>query len=852
MTSVTLRGLFARKARALLTGLAVLLGVAMISGTYVFTDTINSTFDQVFEDANKGVDVVVSGRSEFDTENGAVTQEIPESLVDRVKKVPGVLVASGSVEDFASIFKLKPDGRIGAQVETGGAPPLLFSRPPERFDPLTYVEGEPPATPTEVSINKGTADKENLKIGDKVALVGRSGRQNFTISGLAKFGDVSSIGGATVSVVTLPEAQLLSDQRGKVDSIEVAAEPGVTPTELVTRIERVMPNTVEVKTGQQDAQDNTDSIKNSLSFLNTLLLVFAGIAVFVGAFIIFNTFSITVAQRTKEFALLRTMGASRGQVLRSVLLEALIVGLIASILGILVGIITAQGINALFKAFGADLPQEGLVLKPRTVIVALLVGTIVTMISSLAPARRATRVPPLAALREEAAAPQPPTLRRKVLSWVLLLAGVALILLTLFGGASLPLLGLGAILLFVAIALLSPRLVPPIASAVGYPMERFRGVAGRLARENALRNPSRTAVTAAALMIGLALVTFVSILAAGVKSSIDDTISNDMKAQFVVINKDGFSPISPQTGEAMKRVPGVETVSPLTTSQAEVDGVSGKPFGSGIDPATFDKVWNLNIEKGPPNVLSALPRRGIVLEKNWADSNNFGLGDVLKVTTPVGEKPDLRVYATFEDKGGLVGDFIVQNEVIRRNFGVRDDFLEFVGVRPGADPKVVQARAERVLSQRFPIAEALNRQEFADNITGNVDQFLFLIYALLSLSVIVSLFGIVNTLVLSIHERTREIGMMRAIGTPRSLVRRIVRYESVITALIGATLGLVVGFILGVVTTVALKDEGFILSIPVVTLIVFAILAVLAGVLAAILPARRASRLNVLEALAYE
>ena len=847
MAALTLRGLFARKARAILTGLAVLLGVAMISGTYVFTDTINSTFDQVFETANEGVDVVVSGRSEFDTDQGPVAQEIPESLVDRIEEVPGVQLAAGNVEDFASIFK-----ENGDQVETRGAPPLLFSRPPERFDPLEYVEGEPPAGPGEAAINKGTADKENLEIGDRISLVGRAGREDFTISGLATFGDVESLGGATVSVVTLPVAQALADQRGKVDLIQVAAQPDVTAPELVTRLDRALPDTVEVKTGRQDADDEAESIQDSLGFLNTLLLVFAGIAVFVGAFIIFNTFSITVAQRTKEFALLRTMGASRGQVLRSVMLEALIVGLVASVLGLLLGIATAQGINALFKSFGADLPQEGLELKGRTIVVALLVGTIVTMLSSLAPARRATRVPPLAAMRDEAAQAHPPTLRRKVLSWAMLLAGAVLIGLTLFGGASLFLLGLGAIMLFIAIALLSPRLVPPIAGAVGYPMERLRGVAGRLARENALRNPGRTAVTAAALMIGLALVTFVAILADGVKASIDDTVSADMRADFVVQNKDGFTPISPETGDALKQVPGVETVSPLNTSQAKVDGVGGKPFGSGIDPATFARVWDLHIEKGPPNVLSALPRNGIALEKNWADDNGFDLGDALRMTTPVGDQLDFRVYATYEDKGALVGDFVVRNEVVRRRFGVRDDLFEFVAVRPGADPQAVQARAERVLEQRFPIAEALNRDEFQDKITGQVDQFLFLIYALLSLSVIVSLFGIVNTLVLSIHERTREIGMMRAIGTPRSLVRRMIRYESVITALIGAALGLTVGFVLGVVTTVALEDEGFILSIPIVTLIVFAFLAILAGVLAAIPPARRASRLNVLDALAYE
>jgi putative ABC transport system permease protein len=851
MAALTLRGLFARKMRALLTGLAVLLGVAMISGTYVFTDTINSSFDKIFENANEGVDVVVSGRSDFDTEGGTVAKEIPDSLIDRVKNVPGVLVASGSVEDYATIFKTNGD-----QVNTGGAPPLLFSRPPERFDPLDYVEGEPPASPTEVAINKGTADDEGLKIGDKVFLAGRAGREEYTISGLAKFGDVSSLGGATVAVVTLPEAQLLADQRGKVDSIQVGAEPDVLPAELVTRLERALPDTVEVKTGEQAANDSSDSVKSSLGFLNTLLLVFAGIALFVGAFIIFNTFSITVAQRTREFALLRTMGASRRQVLRFVMLEALVIGLTASAIGLVVGLGAAKGINALFELFGASLPQEGTVFKTRTVIVGLLVGTLVTMASSLSPARRATRVPPLAAMRDEAAQAHPPTRRRKILSWVLLFGGAGAVLFGLFGGGpseqALSLLGLGAIAVFIAVALLSPRLVPPIAAAVGAPLERMRGVAGRLARENALRNPSRTAVTAAALMIGLALVTFVAILADGVKASIDDTISEDMKAQIVVLNKDGFSPISSNTGDALKKVPGVETVSPLNTSQAKVDGISGKPFGSGIDPATFEKVWEPTIEKGPPNVMSTLGPRDVVLEKNWAESNSVDPGDTIRATTPVGDKLDLRVRGTYEDKGGLIGDFAVTEQTVRRDFGVRDDFLEFVAVQPGTDPKAVQSRIDRMLEAQFPVAEAQSRKEFQDSIKDQVNQFLLLIYALLSLSVIVSLFGIVNTLVLSIHERTREIGMMRAIGTPRSLVRRIVRYESVITALIGAALGLAVGFFLGVVTTLALEDEGFILSIPYFSLIAFAVLAVLAGVLAAIPPARRASRLDVLEALAYE
>ena len=468
-------------------------------------------------------------------------------------------------------------------------------------------------------------------------------------------------------------------------------------------------------------------------------------------------------------------------------------------------------------------------------------------------------MPPLAAMRDEAATPQPPTRRRTIVSWALLIVGRVAILLGLFGGRRRPVRrsacwASARSSLFIAVALLSPRLVPPIAAAVGYPLERLRGVAGRLARENALRNPSRTAVTAAALMIGLALVTFVSILAAGVKASIDDTVSKDMKAQIVVLNKDGFSPISPETGDALKRVPGVRD----RLAAEHVPGQGRRRQRQAVRErdrpgARSTRSGTCTSTRGRPTCCRRSADRDIALEKDWAEDNNFDLGD-----TSEGDHAGRR-------KAGPEG--------ARRRTRTRGDWsatswsrttssgaTSACGTTSSSSSPYSRVptrrrsrhRIDRVLEQRFPIAEAQNRQEFKDSITGQVDQFLFLIYALLSLSVIVSLFGIVNTLVLSIHERTREIGMMRAIGTPRSLVRRIVRYESVITALIGAALGLTVGFFLGVVTTVALEDEGFILSIPFVSLIVFAVLAVLAGVLAAIPPARRASRLNVLEALAYE
>ena len=848
MTSVTLRGLMARKARALLTGLAVLLGVAMITGTYIFTDTINSSFEKIFENANQGIDVVVSGRSEFDTDQGPVSQEVPESLVARVRATPGVALASGSVEDFASIFKSN-----GEQIKTRGAPPLLFSRPPERFNPLEYVEGYPPAGATQVAINEGTADKENLDVGDRVSLVGRTGRRQYTISGLAKFGDVGSIGGATISVVTLPQAQLLAGQPNTVDSIEVAAAPRISPAALAARLDRILPDSVEAKTGEQDAADASDSVKNSLGFLNTLLLVFAGIAIFVGAFIIFNTFSITVAQRTREFALLRTMGASRGQVLRSVMVEALIVGALASLLGLLVGVGAAKGLNEMFKAFGAALPQEGLTFEARTAVVGLLVGTVVTVASSLAPARRATRVPPLAAMREEAAQSQGPSRRRRILSWVLLFAGAAGILFALFGGApasqALSVLGLGAIALFIAVALLSPRVVPPIAAITGYPLERLRGVAGRIARENSIRNPSRTAVTAAALMIGLALVTFISVLANGMKGSNRDAIEKQVEAQYLVTATDGFTPLPTTIGDAVTQSPVVTTASSVREGLAKMAGSAGD--FTGIDPRTISDVYRFEWVDGSDQTIRDLSGDGAIVEKQFAEDKDLHVGDTFSLLTSDGSKAQLTVEGIYKAPPffPLLGKASIEKSRFDKLFDRPENSYTFLNTTTTSTS--VQDSLEAAVSD-FPDAKVQSREDWITAQDEEFDNFLILLYVLLALSVIVSVFGMVNTLVLSVFERTRELGMLRAVGMTRHQVSRMVRQESVITALIGAALGLPLGVFLAALVTEALSQFDVQLKPPWHNLIAFAVIAMIVGVIAAVLPARRASRLNVLRALQYE
>jgi putative ABC transport system permease protein len=558
----------------------------------------------------------------------------------------------------------------------------------------------------------------------------------------------------------------------------------------------------------------------------------------------------------REFALLRTLGASRRQIWRAVITEGLTLGFVGGIIGFALGIGTAALLRALFKAVGADLPSKGVVVESRTVIVTILVGTIVSLAASLSPAFRAMRVPPVEALREGVVPTSRSAGRRlAIFACVLLAAGIALMCVGLFGSlksdsAAISFMGGGAALTFLAVALLSPRLVRPLASFIGRPIERLTGITGQLARENSVRQPGRTAVTAAALMIGVALVTFASIFAAGAKATINGAIDANLKSAFVVQNTDGFSPFSPQVLRTVDRIDGVSSVSGVRFSLAKVKGVSGNQSVSSIDPQTFQGLYKLDMKQGGDAAVRGLGASQVLVKKGYADSHDVKVGDTLQVTTPNGKRLALRASGIVEDKGGLLGNLTVTNAVAQTQFGEPKDAFGLVGLDRGANETAVKKQISDVLEQRYPEAEVLTNQEFKDDIAGQVNQLLGLIYALLALAIIVSLFGIVNTLVLSISERTRELGMLRAIGTSRKQVKRVVRWEAVITALIGAVLGVVMGVILAVLFTRPLDD--FTLSIPVPTLIVVLIVAGVAGVGAAILPARRASKLNVLEALAYE
>jgi putative ABC transport system permease protein len=850
MTRYVFRGLGARKLRTALTALAVVLGVAMIAGTYVLTDTIDKAFADVFQTASQGVDVSVTGAKPAGFGSDQASPPIAESLVAKVEAVDGVRVAEPGVFQQVSI-----QDKHGDRIGTGGAPNFLasVSRPP--FNAFRFVQGAEPANADQVALDQKTADDKGFKVGDKVTVVGLPGAKTYAVSGVARFGSASSLAGAAVAIATLPEAQRMAGYTGKVDSISVAGDQGVGPTELKSRVAEALHGApVTVRTGQEEADRQASDLQSQLSFLQTGLLVFAGIAVFVGAFVIYNTFSITVAQRTRELALLRTLGATRRQVLASIVTEAVVVGLTAAILGLLAGLLLAQGLQALFKAVGADLPNTGSVLKARTVIVALVVGTAVTVIASLAPALRSTRIAPVVALREGLVEQRRGGTRRTIVAGVLLVLGLAGLIGGLAGG-ELALMGLGAVVIFLSVAMLSPLLVRPLAALVGRPLQRVTGITGRLARENTLRNPGRTAVTAAALMIGVALVAFVAIFAAGLRGSIDKSVDGTFPAgNLIVVNQDGFTPISEQATPAIRDVPGVATTAAVRFGSAKVQGRSGTTPVIGIDTGAAARLYRATWKEGSQTTFRDLGSDGVVVDANSAIGKGRKVGDRLNLTTPTGKHVTyvIRGLLDASDFSLLGGGIIAPNDRLSRDFNVRGDAFVFVDFARGANGAQTRAAIDRTLATRFPNAESKTRNEFKDDQNAQLDPLLILIYVLLALSVLVSVFGIVNTLALSTYERTRELGMMRAIGTSRRQVRSIVRQEAVITSLIGAVLGVVLGVVFALIISRPLADEGFTLTFPIGTLVILLVLAALFGVLAAIGPARRAARLDVLQALAYE
>jgi putative ABC transport system permease protein len=840
MIAVALKGLAGRKVRALLTALAVVIGISMVSGTYILTDTMKQSFDGLFTATYDKTDAVISGK-EIVKDSTDGNAKVPASLLGRVEALPEVGEAAGSVtpNEANAADIIGPGGKKVARESVGAS----YDAAHGQFSPLKLKSGAWPKGPGQVAVDAGTVAKQHYKLGDtiKVSTLGTKG--SYELTAIVKYGDVDSLGFASIAAWDLETAQKLLHREGSYDQIAISAAKGTSTKELVRAVRPLVPGALQVKDSAKQAKDAAAEVSSSMSILKYFLLGFGAIALLVGAFVIFNTLSITVAQRTREFATLRTLGASRKQVMRSVVAEGLVIGLLASAIGLTVGIGLAKGLVALFSAMGVELPDAAMVVAPRTIILSIVVGTVTTLVASILPAKRATRVPPIAAVREGSTLPPSRyAAHTPKAGLVLAAASLAAVLAGLFaGGISgvgiAVLLGGGVLGLFLGMALLAPRLVAPLARVVGWPARR-RGVAGELAGANAVRNPGRTASTAAALMIGLTLVTLVAVLASSLGTASTAALKKEVKADHVIDGKDG-TPFRAAEGDRLEQVSGVKTASHVRSDTAIVDGK--ERLVSGIDPATIAHFLKFRWVKGSEHALGQLGADGAIVKKAYAKDHHLTVGKTVKITMPSGAKRTLVVRGIHNPRTELLAEVSMTQKTFDQASRQPKNSLTFLD---GGSAKALEAQVDGYGDATYHTSSG-----YAADQSKKMATMLSMLYVLLGFSVIVSLFGMVNTLVLSVFERTREIGMLRTIGMTRRQARQMIRHESVITALIGAALGLGVGTALA---WIVMAKWHLPLALPVNTLFGFTVVAVLAGVGAAVMPARRASRLNVLEALQYE
>jgi putative ABC transport system permease protein len=832
-----------------LTAFAVVLGVAMVSGTFILTDTINKAFDTIFQDSYSQTSAVISGKEVVkDAASGIAT--VPAPLLTRVRANDNVAAATGAIFNLNGSDQTKLIDKHGDSLGSSNNGQFGFGFDPsaERFNPMSLTAGRWASAPGQVVIDKGTAEDNGYGVGDKIGVAADGPARQYTITGLARYGKENSIGGATFAVFNVATAQALLGKRGQFDTIFVAARDGVSSEQLVRELRPDVPAAAQIKTGQQQANADSKDVQSNNKFIQYFLLGFGFIALGVGAFVIFNTLSITLAQRIRELATLRTLGASRRQIKRSVLIEGLVMGVFASVVGLVLGLALAKGLNGLFQLFGIDLPQASMVLQTRTVIIAMGLGVAVTLIASISPARRATRIAPVAALREGATLPPRLGSRKPSIPLTILAVGVTLSLAGAVGvgsiGQSMILVGVGGLALFLGVIMIAGRLVRPLARFVGGPARRFGGPAGRLASGNATRNTTRTATTAAALMIGLALVTLCATVFSGFGAATRSADEDAVSADYVITSKSGFDTIPASVGSAVARAPGVQSVSAVRQDQAKAFG--DEIVVNGVAPRFTDTV-ELNFQQGTNAVVPRLGASGAIVQKEFADDHGLRIGSALTLTTSAGKPVAVHIAGIYDPKAQLTGQVVLSQAAFDARFPRPSDLFVFVRTANGTNAQTAAAIDRAVAG--FPEVTAHTRSEWIDFRGKDMQQFLMLLYVLLALSVVVSLFGMVNALVLTVFERTREIGMMRAVGMTRRQVRRMVRHESIITALIGAGLGLPLGLAVAAAMSGALHAP-FVL--PIESLVIFTIVAILAGVLAAIGPARRASKLNVLEALHYE
>jgi len=854
-----IKGVWANKLRLTLTAIAIVIGVGFVAASFVFTDTINARFESLLTDVSAGVDVYVrpvppETGNEF-TEIGSM----PEGTVDDVLAVPGVRIAEGGVAGYAQFV-----GSDGEPVGGQGPPTFGFSwTVADELNPLRIAEGNgrPPQAAGEVVADVGSAEAGGFVVGDTVTVLTLGPPEQFVLVGLANFGEADNLAGASIAAFELAEAQRLLNLEGQLSEIAVAAEQGVEAETLATDIDQALAGDFVVQTAEASNAEQLADIGEALGFLNIALLAFAAVAVFVGAFIIYNTFRIIVAQRTRELALLRAIGATGRQVTWLVVVEAIIVALIASAIGVLLGVGLAILLAAVMNAAGFNLPEGPLTLAPRTVIVAMSVGMIVTLVSAVFPARKAASVPPVAAMHTELArVPRKSLNRRAAAGAIVTLLGLALLLVGLFASVENPAIyvGAGALIFFLGVSILAPLAAKPMALVLGWPLPRLFNTTGQLAQDNTARQPRRTASTASALMIGVALVVFVAIFAASIKSTVEDSIFDNFPADLSASSTNFEVGVSPAFTAEMEQLEEFETVTPLVFDQAllsETEVVDGETLGVdngvaliALDPLLADDVVNLEPAPGAYQALAG--SAGVLVFQEIMDEKSWVVGDTIVMGFPNALGTDTEIVGTIgkADFGQYVIDRDFYNTVYDNPF----DTIVFGTMAAGVAPEDARLAADGV-AEPYPNVQIQNKDEVVADAESQIDQLLVLFTGLLFLAIIIAILGITNTLALSIIERTREIGLLRAVGMTRFQTKWMVRWEAVIVAVFGALMGVGIGVFLGWAVVQALADEGLgTFAIPWSQLLFLVLLAALAGIIAAIYPSWKASRIDVLDAIAYE
>jgi putative ABC transport system permease protein len=848
---LTIRGVLARKFRILLTILAVVSGVAFVSGAFILTDSVKSAINQIFEELRGDIDLEVRSTIAFGDEARAERDPVSAALVQDIIDIPGVAKVEANFFAAATIID-----RDGKPLRTSGPAFGISWTGPDGLDGRILLEGRTPVGPGEVAIDKRSVDRAKFELGDVITIVGPTGKGDFTLVGLTGTSNSSGSGGASISAFDPQTADTFLGAKGLAESIYVGVEDGVSRSSVQAEIANVLPENTEVIPGEQSAEETAGAINDIIDIFGNVLLGFAAVSLFVSAFLIFNTFAIIISQRMRELALLRAVGASTRQIRSMIIGEALIISIIATAIGLFAGLGVASGITALFNAAGAAFPAANLTVAPRTIAVSLLVGVVVTVAAAAVPAIRAGRIPPVAAMRPELGFSALQRTKRLAVGLTTFLVGVALFCFGLFlrpGGntGTFGFAGLGAVMLFLGVASLSTTVAAPVSNALSriLPLPFFpmvRSVPGRLASRNAQRTPRRTASTASALMVGLALVSMVSVVAESVKASFSEQLGRSVTADFFITNT-GFQGLPVALAERMAELPELSAVSPFRATVAQINGET-KQIGA-VQGEAFAELVDIDLQSG---AVASIDRGAILLHADPARDLDVGVGDFIAVTWQNGTVSELPVGGVYGDSS-IAGNWLISLSTLKEVVTAPPvDF--FVGAKIADGVEIEAARtAVELVAEDFPSAEVQDQAEFQQSQEDQLNQLLTIVYGLLVFAIFIAVLGIANTMALSVFERTREFGLLRAVGMNRRSLKRTVRWEAIIVSVFGATLGIVVGVPLGIGVANALPDTFITQTvIPTGTIITILVASILVGMFAAIFPARRAAKLDVLQAIATQ